>query len=835
MHLKLVNFMVKKDGFYLVIICAWTLTPLSASSPAPIYQDEQPDAQHYVNRDRLYDFYAKQVKLEGSLLPAFPGLDGGIYGHQGNQNDLETWKDSRWDKSNQGNIFSGVLATSEFNYTKAVWVASGQRRAAFDPLSLSFVAEWEGDLVRLSDMRRGFLLTPQTGGPIKKTAAKAKPNGTYRGFYRYADKVIFSYHFEGSDWLESIEDGAKPHQELRHYTQGGTTRWPGWLRTQATLGGGPNHQVDTVGIPFKNPYGTLFFISGIDFLGDGTAAVATMTGEVWLVKGLIGDLTDIRWKRFATGLHQPLGVKVIENKIYVIGRDQITRLDDLNNDYEADFYACVSQAQASSANGHDYVIGLEADTSGRFMTASANQGVVRITPGNKQVEVLATGMRNPNGIGLSSDGKFLTTSLQEGTWTPSSGIAQVDLTASTPPHFGNHGPLNGRLDQPLLRLPRGEDSSSGGQIFLGPNAWPKLSGNHNLVYLSYGMGSVWMVTRQQVGALWQGAAMRLTGSLRSGLQHGRFNPKDGHLWVTGLNGWQSYTPDDGCLQRLRPSAQVPVLIGHEVRRNGILLRAHRPLSQRVRDAQASFAQCWNYAPPSPQYGSGEFSVRNPMQAGHDRLTIKSVTVLDEGHTVFLEISNLTPAHQVHLRLPWWDQRDADVFLTVHAQAEDFTAIPNYQPHVHEAMPLPQASGDTTLPKSNPVRWEEEFCGLPSREIQIKTASGLQFSPLVITAKTKERLKLVFSNPDNMPHNWVLAAKGEVDKLNQAAGKLAEQPDAFARHYTPDLPSVLAHTRVLLPGESSTIWFQAPDKPGDYTYLCTIPGHGEIMRGTLRVE
>ena len=87
----------------------------------------------------------------------------------------------------------------------------------------------------------------------------------------------------------------------------------------------------------------------------------------------------------------------------------------------------------------------------------------------------------------------------------------------------------------------------------------------------------------------------------------------------------------------------------------------------------------------------------------------------------------------------------------------------------------------------------------------------------------------------MPHNWVLAAKGEADNLNKAAGKLAEKPEALARHYTPDLPSVLAHTRVLLPDETSTIWFQAPTVPGDYPYLCTIPGHGEIMRGVLRVE
>ena len=56
---------------------------------------------------------------------------------------------------------------------------------------------------------------------------------------------------------------------------------------------------------------------------DGTAAVCTMTGEVWLVRGLDANLKNIRWKRFATGLHQPLGVRILEGRLYVLGRDQV--------------------------------------------------------------------------------------------------------------------------------------------------------------------------------------------------------------------------------------------------------------------------------------------------------------------------------------------------------------------------------------------------------------------------------------------------------------------------------------------------------------------------------
>lgn len=109
----------------------------------------------------------------------------------------------------------------------------------------------------------------------------------------------------------------------------------------------------------RNPYGTLFFITAHDFFSDGTAALATMTGEVWLVKGIDEKLEKLRWKRFATGLHQPLGMKVVKDKLYVLGRDQITCLHDLNGDDEADFYECVTNAMQTSPGGHDFIVGLE--------------------------------------------------------------------------------------------------------------------------------------------------------------------------------------------------------------------------------------------------------------------------------------------------------------------------------------------------------------------------------------------------------------------------------------------------------------------------------------------
>ncbi len=177
-----------------------------------------------------------------------------------------------------------------------------------------------------------------------------------------------------------------PNHPLRDPTFARPSQWPLWLETKGVLGKQEHFATDTITIPFENPYGTLFFISGHDFFSDGSAAIATMTGEVWLVRGIDDKLDKVRWKRFATGLHQPLGVKIVKDKLHVLGRDQITCLHDLNGDDEADFYECVTNVMESSPGGHDYITGLDTDAQGRWYFASGNQGVCRVT-GRDQLDV----------------------------------------------------------------------------------------------------------------------------------------------------------------------------------------------------------------------------------------------------------------------------------------------------------------------------------------------------------------------------------------------------------------------------------------------------------------
>lgn len=805
----------------------------------PLRPEDNLHAAHPVNRDRVFDFYAKEAmafmnaKPRPSLLAAYPGLDGGNQGHWGNQNDAVTWKDGRWDKADHGTLFSGVFRGAGLTVVKGVCVRKGDQAACFDPLTLTFPVRWKGGFIQLSDHRHGFNSSANMAGQLvrKETPAKSPVRGVYHGFYRHGDETVFAYARDGREYLATAWEGEGEPAKFATLTKGGPAQWPQWLETKGTLGRQQPFATDSIGVPFQNPYGTIFFITGLDFFPDGSAAVCTMTGEVWLVRGIDEGLEKVRWKRYATGLHQALGLRVLDGKVCVLGRDQITRLHDLNGDDEADFYECVMNAYATSPGGHDFIVGLDTDKQGRFYTASGNQGLLRLMPPDK-VEVLATGLRNPNGVAVTADGRFVTSSVQEGDWTPASAVCQVDVERNLGAHFGAGGPKKGDLLLPLLQLPRGEDNSSGGQVFLSESGWPSLRGDGNLVHFSFGTGSAWLVTRQLVDGLWQAAAVKISGNFSSGPQHGRFGPKDGHLYVSGMVGWGSYTFDDGCLQRLRyTGGETPVLVGHEVRDNGVLLRFSRPLGTDAADATRHFAQAWDYH-YSGAYGSPEYSVRHPEVAGHDVLDIRSAQVLDGGTTLFLEIPQLQPSSQVHLHVGATSDRPIDVFVTANKLGAPFTSFPGYvavpkeKAHAHLAM----AAGAV-----NPVKWEIEMCGGPVREIRLQTASGLQYAQKELRAKAGEGIALIFENPDVMPHNWVLVMPGAEDRVGDLASKMVAAADGFARHYVPDSPEVLCHSRLLDPQKKVTVYFNAPKTPGRYPYLCTFPGHSQIMRGVLIVE
>ena len=104
-------------------------------------------------------------------------------------------------------------------------------------------------------------------------------------------------------------------------------------------------------------------------------------------------------------------------------------------------------------------------------------------------------------------------------------------------------------------------------------------------------------------------------------------------------------------------------------------------------------------------------------------------------------------------------------------------------------------------------------------------------------ETGKKVKLTFKNIGKLPkaamgHNVVILKKG-VNKVAFATAAITAGP---AAEYLPadKKGDMLAHTKLLGPGEEHSIIFTAP-APGNYDYLCTFPGHFALMSGVMTVK
>ncbi|MCA9139555.1 MAG: hypothetical protein KDB00_22430, partial [Planctomycetales bacterium] len=384
----------------------------------------------------------------------------------------------------------------------------------------------------------------------------------------------------------------------------------------------------------------------------------------------------------------------------------------------------------------------------------------------------------------------------------------------------------------LVYLPRGLDNSSGGQVTVTSESWGPLQGQ--TIHLSFGTGSHFLVLRDQVNGQVQGAVVPLPGEFLSGTHRGRFHPMDGQLYVSGMQGWGTYTPDDGCFDRVRfLGGEVQLPTGFHVHENGIAITFSLPLDDATAaDAANHFAQAWNYR-YGPGYGSAEFSAKHLGMRGHDSMAIRSAHVLPGGRTLFVEIPELQPVNQLHLRVQSAPGQFHELFVTVHELDQPFVDLPNYVATKKTISPHPILADLAMATRSVPNPSRHSIDG--ARAVTIETGTNLSYATRSFRVRAGEPLALTFDNPDVVPHNWALAKPGTLERVGVLADQSISDPEAALHHYVPSTTDVLAYTDVVLPGESFTIYFHAPDQPGRYPYLCTFPGHWKIMNGEMVVE
>jgi glucose/arabinose dehydrogenase len=575
--------------------------------------------------------------------------------------------------------------------------------------------------------RNGSFIDPRTNGlgPLPREWAH------YRGFYRHGSNVIFSYTVGNAEVLDmpgliqvdgelvftrtiqvnetrtpltarmtefgnslgtapmygsgttvsplNATDLPRDHQfvtDLRALTRGGPAQWQPTLTTSGRRGAdsGP-FALDTVAIPEKNPWNSWMRLTALDFFSDGRAAVTTWNGDVWIVSNLNDDLKQVQWKRFAAGLFDPLGLKILRDEIFVLERHQITRLHDLNGDGEADFYENFNHDAGVSPSYHAFAMDLQTDRAGNFYYTRAGQrvdekyplngGMVRVSADGSRAELFAHGLRAANGLGIGPNDEIVCSDNQ-GNWIPSSRINMIQRggfygyvphahTANAPKDFA----------PPLCWLPMALDNSSGGQVFVTGEGWPRALTNH-LLHTSYGRAALFDVLWETVDGVTQGGVVKLPLRFDSGIQRARFNPHDGQLWVAGLKGWQTDGVKDGALQRVRYTGQ-PLRMPTElhIRRDGIEITFSDPLDRATaEDLQNFSAEQWNYR-WTEKYGSDDYSVTNPEKKGRDVVNVRAARLSADGRRVLLEIPNLQPVMQMKIRFALKTTEAAPVAWEIH--------------------------------------------------------------------------------------------------------------------------------------------------------------------------
>ncbi|MBM3846883.1 MAG: cytochrome C oxidase Cbb3 [Verrucomicrobia bacterium] len=439
--------------------------------------------------------------------------------------------------------------------------------------------------------------------------------------------------------------------DLTSFTLGGTEQWPQRVKTTSVAGRADGaFIVDDLPLPNDNPFQSWLRPGGFDFTPDGRSAVVAMwNGDVWRVDGVTQPApAELTWRRIASGLFQPLGVKFRGSELFLTCRDMIARLVDLNGDGETDFIECFNDDAQVTEHFHEFAMGLQTDAAGNFYYAKSGRHaldsvvphhgtLLKVSADGARTEILATGFRAANGVCLNDDGTFFVTD-QEGFWTPKNRINRVKVGGFYGNMFGYTTVTNtsdAAMEQPMVWITNDKDRSPAELVWVPRDRWGHLGGA--LLNLSYGTGRIFIIPHEEVDGHWQGAVCELPlDASGTGVMRGRFG-SDGALYTCGMFAWAGNATVPGGFHRVRPGL-APANLPLSVRASKGQMRI--VFSDPVEPGNCSM-KVWSLK-RSAAYGSRHY---------HEHaLTIRDVTLSADRRTVVLHIPDLAPTHCYELRV-----------------------------------------------------------------------------------------------------------------------------------------------------------------------------------------
>ena len=638
------------------------------------------------------------------------------------------------------------------------------------------------------------------------------------------------------------------------------------------------------------PEGIVLEGGGVCNMPNGNIAVATRRGDIYLIE----DPSGVRpvYRKFASGLHEILGLRYYNGSFYCAQRSELTKITDRNGDGIADRYETVC-SWPLTGNYHEYSYGPVIDDDG-FMYVTGNVGffnpewwrgqskapwrgwAMQISP-NGDMEPFATGMRSPCGIGMV-DGELFVADNQ-GDWIGSGSLVHVEkgdflghpaglawadraespvnltqeqLYAKRDPRLSKEGEvfkpenIEGEevvsffslkeefpaIKPPAVWLPHGILGTSNSEIVVDKTGG-KFGPFQGQVFVGdQGQSIISRVFLEKINGVYQGASFLFREGFRSGVLRMTWG-KDHAMYVGETNrGWGSTGPESYAFERVEWTGKTPFeMKAIRAKPDGFEIEFTKPVDM------SSASELENYEISSfiykyhPVYGSPAVNI--------ERNFVLAAIVSDDHLKVRLVVDNLRLGHIHELKV---STASADGGLLLHNTGYyTLNNLPEGKKiKVKKAKRNKEESkafktptkGDKTAIERSALGQQSEERRAVDMEIQLGTLPGLKYDKELIEAKAGSRIKITFSNVDDMPHNMLIVQPGTANKVGETALQLGLK--GMEMDYVPEMKEVLFHTRLLQPGESDSIYIQVPDKTGDYQYLCTYPGHYISMRGILRV-